>query len=444
MVSQTCSEKTPEERLIFWSIGLTYVFYALGALYVVAPAIGWCLLLLVCWRFASADMRFRAPALGVWIWWLSTLAILVALVIGHFDYGLGRSQLIKSIIGWAKGWAMFPVFITVGACLSIRLQVLARAANIVSVQTLILAPMLVAAAYIGIPPEIWISPLSAVGGPGPEFFSFRLYGITPDGSFRWAFFAPWAPGAGMAAVTLLALGVMDEDRRWVAAGALGMLAMAVLVKSRLALLGLPIALGAGFTLCNMRMPVLHFFGALCVLSIGLLWGPLVETLLDAKEAFDNYRSNSTEVRSTLQAIAGYRYSEAPVWGHGIQDAGTHIVAFMPIGSHHTWYGLLFVKGMVGVVAFAIPMVFSLVALIVRGQSSRSAMAGLMVLTGMWIYSFGENLEVLAYLFWIGLVVIGMGMQRNEKDPALSGGVATPAEWEHKPQAAISNSSVTAS
>ena len=426
MVSQTGLEKTPEESLIFWTISLTYVFYALGALYVVAPVIGWSLLLLVCWRFASADERFRAPGFGVWVWWIATFAILVALVIGHFDYGLSRAQLIKSIIGWAKGWAMFPVFITVGACLSIRLQVLARAANIVSVQTFVLAPFLVAAAYIGIPAEIWVSPLSAVGGPGPEFFSFRLYGVSPDGSFRWAFFAPWAPGAGMAAVTLLALGVMDTDRRWIFFGTLGVLAMAVLVKSRLALLGLPIALGAGFTLCNMRLPALHFLGAVCVLTIGLLWGPIIETLYEAKEAFKNYRSKSTEVRSTLQAIAGYRFVEAPIWGHGIQDSGTHIVAFMPIGSHHTWFGLLFVKGLVGVVAFAVPMVLTVIVLIVRGQSTKAAMAGLMVLIGMWIYSFGENLEVLAYLFWIGLVVIGLGMRGKEKDPALSDGVALQA------------------
>ena len=413
MVSQTHSEKTPEESIIFWSVALTYVFYALGALYVVAPVIGWSLLLLVCWRFASADERFRAPGIGVWVWWIATFAILVSLVIGHFDYGLSRGQLIKSIIGWAKGWAMFPVYITVGACLSIRLQVLARAANIVSVQTFILAPILVAAAYIGLPAQIWVSPLSAVGGPGPEFFSFRLYGISPDGSFRWAFFAPWAPGAGMAAVTLLALGVMDKDRRWIFFGTRGVLAMAILVKSRLALLGLPISLGAGFIMCNMRIPVLHFFGAVFVLSVGLLWGPIIETLLEAKEAFEGYRSNSTEVRSTLQAIAGYRYHEAPIWGHGIQDSGTHIVAFMPIGSHHTWFGLLFVKGLVGVVAFAVPMVLSLFILIVRGQLSKAAMAGLMVLIGMWIYSFGENLEVLAYLFWVGLIAIGIGMHKQE-------------------------------
>ena len=415
MVSQTHHRKTPEESLIYWSIGLTYVFYALGALYVVAPVIGWMLLGLVCWRFASADERFHMPCAGVYIWWLATIAILVALVMGHFDYGLSRSQLIKSIIGWAKGWAMFPVYVTVGACLSIRLQILARAANLVSVQTLIFAPFLVAAAQIGIPPEIWVSPLSAVGGPGPEFFSFRLYGVSPDGSLRWAFFAPWAPGAGMAAVTLLALGLMDEDRRWVFFGTLGVLTMAVLVKSRLALLGLPIAVGVGFTLCNARLAPLHFFGAACFLAIGLLWGPLVETALDAKQAFEEYRSNSTEVRATLQAIAGFRYAEAPVWGHGIQDSGTHIVAFMPIGSHHTWYGLLFVKGMVGVVAFAVPMLYTLVALTVYGQVRHAAVSGLMVLIGMWIYSFGENLEVLAYLFWIGLVAIGLGMRREHRE-----------------------------
>lgn len=416
MVSQTHSRKTPEESLIFWTIGLTYVFYALGALYVVAPVVGWTMLMLFFWRFASADDRFEAPGIWVYIWWMGMLVVLVALVVGHFDYNLSRAQLIKSIIGWAKGWAMFPVFITVGACLNIRLQVLARAANIVALQTLVLAPFLVAAAYVGIPAEIWISPLSAVGGPGPEFFSFRLYGVSPDGSFRWAFFAPWAPGAGMAALTLMALGIMDEDKRWVVVGGMGVFVMAILVKSRLAVLGLPIAIGAGVTLCHARIAWLHFCAALAAMLLGIFWGPIIETAHEAKEAFEAYRSNSTIVRSTLQAIAGYRYVEAPVWGHGIQDSGTHIVAFMPIGSHHTWFGLLFVKGIVGVVAFAVPMLLSLVALIGYGQYRREAMAGLIVLLGMWIYSFGENLEVLAYLFWIGLVAIGLGLRRREYRP----------------------------
>jgi hypothetical protein len=69
------------------------------------------------------------------------------------------------------------------------------------------------------------------------------------------------------------------------------------------------------------------------------------------------------------------------------------------------------------------MVLSVFILIYRGQSRHAAMAGLMILIGMWIYSFGENLEVLAYLFWIGLVVMGMGMRGHERGPVSSDGAA---------------------
>ena len=44
-----------------------------------------------------------------------------------------------------------------------------------------------------------------------------------------------------------------------------------------------------------------------------------------------------------------------IWGHGTVERGPHIVEYMPIGSHHTWNGLLFVKGMVGYAGLAVPM-----------------------------------------------------------------------------------------
>jgi len=358
------------------------------------------------------------------LWWLSTVALLVILVVGHLDAGLRTGQTIKSIVGLAKGWAMFAVFITVGACLPIRLQVLSRAANLVGAQTLVLGPLLVAAAYAGLPAEIWVSPLKAVGGPGPEFFAFRLYGVGPDGGLRWSFFAPWAPGAGIAAITIFAVGMFDTDRRWRAAGLCGAVVMVVLVKSRLALLGLPFALGAGLTLCRFDRAWMLAAGSLACLLLGLVWAPLMDMAMDAKSAFEAYRGESTRVRGALQAIARHRAAEAPFWGHAIQDKGTHMVAFMPIGSHHTWNGLLFVKGMAGVVAFAVPMLATTAMLIWRSRTSGAALAGLICLVGTWVYSFGENVEVLIYLFWIGFVAIGSGVGRDT-DRAGPGGAHAP-------------------
>ena len=70
--------------------------------------------------------------------------------------------------------------------------------NVLAAQTLALAPILLAAAFLHLPRQLYVSPLQAVGGPGPEFFAVELYGIEPEtGVARWRFFAPWAPAAGL-------------------------------------------------------------------------------------------------------------------------------------------------------------------------------------------------------------------------------------------------------
>lgn len=85
---------------------------------------------------------------------------------------------------------------------------------------------------------------------------------------------------------------------------------------------------------------------------------------------------------------------------------------MPIGSHHTWAGVLFVKGVVGFIAIALPMGLSFVYLLIKSMDSRcpTAKVGLSVVMILFLYTFGENLEILVYLYWPGLLVMGIGCQ----------------------------------
>ena len=88
---------------------------------------------------------------------------------------------------------------------------------------------------------------------------------------------------------------------------------------------------------------------------------------------------------------------------------------MPIGSHHTWYGLLFVKGAVGAIALAIPLAWSMIefALLAITRSVAGRIAFGMVLL-MSFYSIGENLEILAYLIWPGLIVMGIAARELQE------------------------------
>ena len=86
--------------------------------------------------------------------------------------------------------------------------------------------------------------------------------------------------------------------------------------------------------------------------------------------------------------------------------GSQHVEFMPIGSHHTWFGLLYVKGAVGALALGVPIVWTMIEMLLLAQVSALGQLGLSVCLMLVFYSFGENLEILAYLAWPALVLLG--------------------------------------
>ncbi len=145
----------------------------------------------------------------------------------------------------------------------------------------------------------------------------------------------------------------------------------------------------------------------------LLAAPIMSLVDDFSQKFTQARAASSRVRAVLRSIALQRWeSEAPIFGHGIVERGPHIVEHMPIGSHHSWYGLLFVKGIVGFAALAVPLAWTILELLVKAQADRVARCALGVVIIITFYTFGENLEILSYLFWPGLVVIGIAMRRR--------------------------------
>ncbi len=412
MDTQTLLPETLEERVVWHSLRATYLFYALGALYVVAPLLAWGLLLVLLWRTwrhgrcnpALPDARLPV---AVWLWIVGMLVMLLALIVGHLDFLLGIGTTVKSTIGWAKGWALLAIFPLLG-CLRIRPQIVYRAAMHVCLHTLVLLPFFVGAWLTGLPQTPYVSPLQAIGGPGPEFFAFNLYEIDPgSGSPRWRLFTPWAPALGFVANIFFIFALQEKDRTWRRIGTVGSVVMILMSGSRLALLSLLIVWAAVWILGHLRGALGPFFAAAAAALGGLIAMPLLDVLERLWQAFRAARADSTRVRETLGRIALDRWAnEAPVWGHGIVERGPHLVEFMPIGSHHSWYGLLFVKGMVGALALAVPLLFSLAQLIRWSGRLPLARVALAVVLLLFLYTFGENLEILAYLIWPALLVIG--------------------------------------
>lgn len=409
-----------EEKVVWYSITYTWVFYLLGALYVLAPAIGWVLVVWIGWKAYTRTPetlprdRIRIP-FGVWVWTVAMLVMLLALIVGHIGYSLGAAQTLKSTMGWVKGWALMAVFVAIGGCLDIRPQVLYRAANRLALQTVILVPLFLVSPIAHLPGHLYVSPLQALGGPGPDFFEVQLWGREPDGGARWRFWAPWAPAAGFVANVNMILGMQDRSRGWRTCGVLSAVSICLMSASRLALINILVTPAITFALARLSRPATFLFAATLTAIGGLTAQQILDLIGVMKQRFDGARAASSRVRATLGRIAFQRWKdEAPVFGHGIVERGPHLVEYMPIGSHHTWYGLLYVKGMVGFGALGAAMVCSSVELVAKAQGSRTARAALSILITLWMYTFGENLEILVYLFWPGLILMGFAFRQPLK------------------------------
>ncbi len=383
--------------------------------------IAWLLLarVVVAWLIAPPDSQFRPRPLTplVVVWCLAMLVMQIALLVGHANAGLSTGQTIKSSIGWAKGWALLAIFPLLGACLNIRACVLYRAVGWVALQTLVLLPVMIIAPMVGVPETLYVSPLKVVGGSSPNFFEVQLYGHNPGGGYRWRFFTPWATAAAVAFGMMFVLLLRDRSLMIRAAGVCAMIAVTLMCQSRLGFVAVPTAVLLTFALARMTDPRMIMLGAVAALTFGIFGPGLIEYAIEQKERIDQMRQDSSYVRAILARMALYRWeTEAPIWGHGILEHGSHLVEFMAIGSHHSWYGLLFVKGIVGFFALLIPLIYTFGELIVRAQMSRTARAALAGLLLFTLFTFTENVEILAYLIWPWLMIVGLASAQRLVSP----------------------------
>ena len=411
------------ERLVWYAMTGTYIWFLLGATYIVGSVIGWILflyLLLKLWLQDENTLpqeKIMIPWI-IWVWIIGMLMMEVALVFGHLDFNLPLTQMIKSSIGWAKGWALIALYPLAG-CLNIRSELIYRAVCVIGLQTLCLSPLLIAAPILHLPQILYVSPLKIVGaGLGSTFFDVSLYQVDFDGQIRQRLFTPWGPALGFVANIYFTLAMQEKNQKWRWYGIIASVYMSQICKSRLAqvcIVSTPIFI---FFLSRLLRPyIIMFFGGVSV-AVGILATNILNALDIFWTKFKAARADSSRVRAALKQIAFDRaYREAPIWGHGIVERGPHAVEFMPIGSHHTWAGLAFVKGMVGFYSLAIPMILSFFFLLLKAQKHQDARAGLAILFILFLYTFGENLEILAYLYWPGLIIMGIGC--NNKTANLS-------------------------
>ena len=418
MSSTSIKPQNLPETLVWYYLICTYGIYLLGAQTILTPLLG-CFLagyLLVKWWHQTADTppeeRINISA-AVWIWVVAMLVIEVALIAGHLDFNLGISKIIKSSInGWLRQWALLALFPLAGH-LKIRPQLIYRAVCIVCLQSLIMMPIAYLLGTLPLPSPLYTSPLSAFGGGFDYEVSF--YGLEAESQeLRLSLFAPWAPALGLLGNIYFFLASQEPERKWRWIGMVSSVALIVSSVSRLAMLCLPFVLISTWLLTNIIQPWVQIAVGVASLVAGLWSTTLIGLWQTFEERLYQFRRSSSRVRATLGRMAVNRWrNEAPIWGHGLAEPrGPEIVAHMPIGTHHTWFGLLFTHGIVGCTALAVALAWSFIDLLIKAQNSELAKVGLSIVSVLLVFTIGENINALAYLYWPGLIILGKAYQEN--------------------------------
>ena len=238
------------ERVVWYTMTWAYVWFLTGATYIVGSVVAWILFayfLIKLWlqdEDTPENEKINIPWI-TWVWILGMLMMEVALIMGHLDFNLSTAQIIKSSIGWAKGWAIMALYPLAG-CLNIRPQIIYRAACVICFHTLVISPLLIISPLLGLPEQLYVSPLKVVGaGLGPSFFDVTLYNVDYDGQIRQRLFAPWGPALGFVANVYFILALGEKNKKWRWYGIIGAVYMSQICKSRLAqvcIISTPIAL----------------------------------------------------------------------------------------------------------------------------------------------------------------------------------------------------------
>ncbi|MBD2201591.1 hypothetical protein H6G33_09550 [Calothrix sp. FACHB-1219] len=397
--------KSLEERLVWLYLIGTYIWYFIGASYLFSSVLGWSLAIVALWKWYRGKISIPK---GVWLWLVAFFLLEIFTLIGSINTGYRGINLIRNLAGEFFSNGLLAAFPLVG-CLSIRPQVIYRAVCWLVIQSIVMIPFFIAMIYIRIPS--YISPLvffDKIIKSGPN--SYKITFFNPLEPNRLSLFCPWAPALGFVGAQFFYICREESNRILKYLGMIGSSIMLFISVSRLGQIVLPLSLLittlVSYVNTSSRAVIATGLGSLFVTFLS----DIKEIVIDTKDNLTSARASSSLVRERLQELVKDKMWNELWFGHGSTEPGSRIVANMPLGTHHTWFGYLFVNGICGAMTIAIAYIVSLVNFaldINKGKVNRVCFSFLLV---MGLYSIGETWKSLAYLLMPGLILVGIGFR----------------------------------
>ena len=419
------------ERVIYWTIILTPIWWLMGIQPLFYPAV---MIGLLSIHFSLDKLIEKPFPIAVWAWLAMSIAMLWTAALGINDMGFSLQVALGAMVTFIKSYFLIFACLALPFFARVRVEVITRATAWMTSGFLVAIAIQVAMLFLKIGGGGY-KPLLASLLPGDkgslrvEFAAFSKFLGVPF--FRTLLYTPDPPILGICAVLcfLICLGETNKPlRQFALAGAFSALLAS---SSRSALVCLPLALL--MRVCfdsGLFRQISLWLTSLTLVACSVFGLTFKELLEKPMEGFDQVRGNAADssaeralvVQRTLEA-----WQQSPWIGWGVIRGNAHLYedVYIGLGSFSTYSAVLYVNGILGFVVLISAMALTLYAVYmpaVRGNAlCKWAFCGLVAL---YIALNATPLSWMAVNLWFFFAWLGAVMFAALPDRA------NVSSWEH--------------
>lgn len=410
------------ERVVYWTIVLTPLWWLLGIQPIFYPVVIAGLLLI----HLDTDklVRETLPAC-VWAWFAMAIAMMWTAILGLNEMGWNLQTAAAAAVTFLKSYFLIFACLALPFWSRVRVQVVVRAISWMATSYLATITIQITMLFLKIGGSGYTPPLARLlpGDKGSLRVSFAVpssfLGIPLP---RTVLYTPDPPILGVCAVLCFLICLTEPNRRLRTLALISSVAALLVSASRSALVGLPLAilLGVCFQSGLFRQMSL-WLSSLTLLLCSVLGLTLNELIQRPIDAFNQARASSSSeralvVRKTLEA-----WQESPWLGWGVIRGSAHLYedAYIGLGSFSTYAAVLYLHGIVGFVVLMVAMLLTLFAFYTPALQGNDAckwgFAGLLVL---YVLCNATPLSWMAVYLWFFFVWLGAVLFETQPDRVL--------------------------
>jgi O-antigen ligase len=413
------------ERVIYWTIILTPVWWLLGIQPLFYPA-AIVTLLIVNFRFEKLIQR-SFPSF-VWAWLVMSIVTLWTAALGINDMGFNLQTALAAVVTFMKSYFLIFACLALPYLSRVRAHIITRATAWMASGFLVTISIELTLLILKIGGDRFTPPLARLLPGDKGSLQVILANFSPFLGIplpRTVLYTPDPPILGVCAVLCFAICVGETNKPLRNLALAGSIAALLLSASRSALLCFPLSIAiVGCFQSGLFRQLSLWLTTLTLLACSVLGITIPQLLEQPVQVFNEARNDSSleralVVRKTLEA-----WQESPWIGWGVIRGKTHLYedTYIGLGSFSTYSAVLYLNGIVGFVALIVAMLLTLFAVFQRAlQGNNLCKWGFACLVTLYISCNATPLSWMAANLWFFFVWLGAVI--FEARPARSAGLS---------------------